>query len=324
MKKIIALLLCLFVLAFTAASAEETNTNAFDFEKKTVLLNNGIEMPIIGIGTFTLTDEQAADSVYWALQAGARLIDTAAAYRNEHGVGVGIQRAIDEGIVTREEIFVTTKLWPADYTAAAIDRALENLGLDYIDLMLLHQPAGDYIGGYKAMEEALDEGKLRAIGLSNFSDTQFAEVVEQCDVLPAVHQVETHLHNQQKAMMGFLHQYGTVIEAWFPLGGRGNTQVFLNDETVVDIAEDHGKSSAQIILRWHLQAGHIAIPGSNNPDHIKENVELFDFELTDEEMSRLSALDEGVGFFPGLGTTSEETQALFNEWSAEWGIDVGN
>ena len=305
-----------------AAATGQRHTNAFDFEKKTVLLNSGYEMPIIGIGTFTLSDEQAEQSVYWALEAGARLIDTAAAYNNETGVGRGIQRAIEDGIVTREEIFVTTKLWPSNYNAAGIDHALETLGLDYIDLMLLHQPAGDYMGGYTAMEQAVSDGKLRSIGLSNFSDTQFAEVADQATILPAVHQVETHLHNQQTAMRGFLDQYGTVLEAWFPLGGRGNTQIFLNDPTVLSIAEAHNKSAAQIILRWHLQDGHIAIPGSSNQSHIQENVELFDFELTIEEMANLRALNENSAFFPGMGATSEETQEMFEQWAEEWGINI--
>lgn len=295
-----------------APPTEGLHTNAFDFETRTVTLNNGVEMPIYGIGTYALSVEEAEESVYWALQAGARLIDTAHAYNNEVGVGRGIQRAIDDGIVTREEIFVTTKLWPDNYNAEGIELALNNLGLDYIDLLLLHQPMGDYRGGYRAMEQAYRDGKLRAIGLSNFSDEQFAAMAAEMDILPAVLQVETHLHNQQVAMKGFLDQYGTVLEAWYPLGGRGNTQTYLLDATVNAIAEAHGKSAAQIILRWHLQDGHVAIPGSHNPDHIRENTELFDFELSDEEMAQLRALNLDQAYFDYIGQTSEASRERFD------------
>lgn len=296
-----------------AAPTEDMHTNEFDFETKTVLLNNGVEMPIYGIGTYNLTPEEAEESVYWALEAGARLIDTAKAYGNEDGVGRGIQKAIDDGIVTREEIFVTTKLWTDDYSEAGIEGALERLGLDYIDLLLIHQPMGDYTEAWKLMEQAYKDGKLRAIGLSNFSDEQFAALAADAEVLPAVLQVETHLHNQQVAMKGFLDQYGTVLEAWYPLGGRGNTETYLTDETVNAIADAHGKSAAQVILRWHLQDGHIAIPGSHNPDHIKENTELFDFELTDEEMEQLRSLNMDKAYFPMVGQTSDDTNEKYGE-----------
>ena len=328
MKKLICLCAAVFMLTCGFSTlAEGTNgaefhANPFNFETGTVTLNNGIEMPINGIGTFTLINSQAEETTYWCLYYGGRLIDTAAAYGNEVGVGRGIKRAIDEGIVTREEIFVTTKLWPSNYTMEAVDKALDRLGLEYIDLMLLHQPSGDYIGGYKVLEDAVDQGKLRSIGLSNFSEEQFEEVVSIARILPAVHQVETHLHNQQKDMIRFLDQYGTVLEAWFPLGGRGNTQVYLNDETVLAIAEAHNRSAAQVILRWHLQDRHIAIPGSSNPDHIKEDLELYDFELTEEEMDRLRALDQQAAYFPGMGETDEDTQTQYEQWSQEWGIDI--
>ena len=232
----------------TISKAAPEHTNPFDFEKGTVLLNNGIEMPINGIGTFTLSDEQAEDTTYWALQSGARLIDTATAYNNEEGVGRGIKRAIDDGIVTRDEIFVTTKLWPSAYNMGGIDACLDRLGLDYVDLMLLHQPMGDYVGGYQAMEQAVAEGKIRAIGVSNFRPQQFEELMKSVTITPAVNQVETHPYYQEKEMIEFLDQYGTVLEAWFPLGGRGHTQELLNDPAIVEIANAHGKSSAQVIL----------------------------------------------------------------------------
>lgn len=272
----------------------------FDLEKGTVRLNNGIEMPILGIGTFRLSDEQAENSVYWALRDGYRLIDTARIYGNEVGVGRGIQRAIDEGFVTREEIFVTTKMWTDDYDDgdSAIENSLNRLGLDYIDLMILHHSApGSDVEAYQAMERAVEDGKLRSIGLSNYyTPEDFDRLVEATTVVPVLLQNETHPYHQSMEMKEHLKKYGTVMESWFPLGGRGNTQTLFNNETIVSIAEAHGKTSAQIILRWHLQAGNIAIPGSSNEDHIQENYEIFDFELSEEEMQRMSDLDRNERF----------------------------
>ena len=272
----------------------------FDLEKGTVLLNNGIEMPILGIGTFRLSDEQAENSVYWALKDGYRLIDTARIYGNEVGVGRGIQRAIDEGFVTREEIFVTTKMWTDDYDDgdSAIENSLNRLGLDYIDLMILHHSApGSDVEAYQAMERAVEDGKLKSIGLSNYyTPEDFDRLVEATTIVPVLLQNETHPYHQSMEMKEHLKKYGTVMESWFPLGGRGNTQTLFNDETIVSIAEAHGKTSAQIILRWHLQAGNIAIPGSSNEDHIQENYEIFDFELSEEEMQRMSDLDRNERF----------------------------
>lgn len=272
----------------------------FDLEKGTVRLNNGIEMPILGIGTFRLSDEQAENSVYWALRDGYRLIDTARIYGNEVGVGRGIQRAINEGFVTREEIFVTTKMWTDDYDDGdrAIENSLNRLGLDYIDLMILHHSApGSDVEAYQAMERAVEDGKLRSIGLSNYyTPEDFDRLVEATTVVPVLLQNETHPYHQSMEMKEHLKKYGTVMESWFPLGGRGNTQTLFNDETIVSIAEAHGKTSAQIILRWHLQAGNIAIPGSSNEDHIQENYEIFDFELSEEEMQKMTDLDRNERF----------------------------
>jgi diketogulonate reductase-like aldo/keto reductase len=272
----------------------------FDLEKGTVRLNNGIEMPILGIGTFRLSDEQAENSVYWALRDGYRLIDTARIYGNEVGVGRGIQRAIDEGFVTREEIFVTTKMWTDDYDDgdSAIENSLNRLGLDYIDLMILHHSApGSDVEAYQAMERAVEDGKLRSIGLSNYyTPEDFDRLVEATTIVPVLLQNETHPYHQSMEMKEHLKKYGTVMESWFPLGGRGNTQTLFNDETIVSIAEAHGKTSAQIILRWHLQAGNIAIPGSSNEDHIQENYEIFDFELSEEEMQKMTDLDRNERF----------------------------
>lgn len=278
-----------------------TGMNAeFDLEKGTVLLNNGIEMPILGIGTFLLSDEQAENSVYWALRDGYRLIDTARIYGNETGVGRGIRKAIDEGFVTREEIFVTTKMWTDDYDDGdkAIENSLGRLGLDYIDLMILHHsaPSSD-VGAYKTMERAVEDGKLRSIGLSNYyTPDDFDRLVNETTILPVLLQNETHPYYQSAEMKEHLANYGTVLESWYPLGGRGNTQTLFGDETIVSIAEAHGKTSAQIILRWHLQAGNIAIPGSSNEAHIQENFEIFDFELTEEEMQQMAALDRKERF----------------------------
>lgn len=268
----------------------------FDLDAGTVTLNNGVSMPILGIGTFALSDSEAEESVYWALRDGYRLIDTARIYGDEAGVGRAIRRAIDEGFVTREEIFVTTKMWTSDYDNgdAAINASLERLGLDYIDLMILHhsQPEND-VAAYKAMEQAVADGRLKAIGLSNYYDPDdFDRMVNSTSILPAVLQNETHPYHQSADMKEHIAQYGTVLESWFPLGGRGNTQALFNDPVISAIAAAHGKTSAQVILRWHLQDGHIAIPGSHNETHIQENFDIFDFELTSEEMEQIAALNK--------------------------------
>lgn len=284
----------------SAESTRPVETGVFDLENGTVMLNSGYEMPMIGLGTFRLSDSECENSVYHALLYGGRLIDTARIYGNEEAVGRAIQRAIDEGICTREEIFVTTKMWTSDYEDgdAAIDASLERLGLDYIDLMILHhsQPSND-VEAYQAMERAVADGKLRSIGLSNYYEPEdFDRLVEATTIVPALLQKETHLYHQSREMKEHIAQYGTVMESWFPLGGRGQTQILFDDPTIVSIAEAHDKTSAQIILRWHLQAGNIAIPGSSNPDHILENLSIFDFSLSDEEMENLTALDRNERF----------------------------
>ena len=316
MRKLLAAALCLVVffslmitgnISYSTAGAESQNTTErvskvsdFDFESKTVLLNNGIKMPILGIGTFKLSVQEAENSVYWALRDGYRLIDTAQMYRNETGVGRGIQRAINEGFVTREEIFVTTKIWISDYPNAdvAVNRSLESLGLDYIDLMILHfsHPADD-VDAYHALEGAVQDGRIRCIGLSNYYEPEdFDRVIFQTSILPVILQNETHPYHQSGLMKKHIAQYGTVIESWFPLGGRGNTQTLFNDETISGLALKHGKSSAQIILRWHLQSGNIAIPGSSNESHILENWQIFDFELSEEEMNAIAGLEQDIFF----------------------------
>ena len=272
----------------------------FDFENKTVTLNSGYEMPILGLGMFSLSDSEAENSTYWALKAGFRLIDTARIYGNEAGVGRGLQRAIDEGIVTREEVFITTKMWTSDFDNgdAAVDASLERLGVDYIDLMILHhsQPSND-VDAYQAMERAVADGKLKSIGLSNYYEPEdFDRLVNATSIKPALLQNETHPYHQSGEMKEHIAQYGTVLESWFPLGGRGNTQTLFNDETISSIAAAHSVSSAQVIIRWHLQAGNICIPGSSNEQHIIEDYDVWDFELTEDEMAEMTALERNERF----------------------------
>lgn len=266
----------------------------FDFEKQTVLLNSGYEMPIIGLGTWTLKGEEAENAVYHALKSGMRLIDTARYYANEAAVGRGLRKAIDEGIVTREEVFITSKIYGGNYERAGgiIDDALKDLHVDYIDLMLIHQPGYDDEGVYKAMEEAVAAGKLRSIGISNYyTKEQVGEVLSFATIVPAVIQNENHLYYQNTELQEYVSQYGIVIESWYPFGGRGHTAKHFGNGVIKELASKYGKTSAQIILRWHLQAGFIAIPGSSNPEHIAENYDIFDFELTEEDMQRIRDLD---------------------------------
>ena len=271
-----------------------TGERAFDMNTKTVMLNSGYPMPIIGLGTWTLNDEQAENSVYAALKCGMRLIDTARYYGNEVGVGRGLQKAIDEGIVTREDVFITSKIYGGNYERAGgiIDDALKDLNVDYIDLMLIHQPGYDDEGVYKAMEDAVRAGKLRSIGISNYyTRAQVDEVLSFATITPAVIQNENHLYYQNTELQEYVRQYGIVIESWYPFGGRGHISEHFGNEVIKELAEKYGKSSAQIILRWQLQASFIAIPGSSNPDHIAENYDIFDFELNEEDMQRIRALD---------------------------------
>lgn len=277
-------------------SANTDQTGAFNLKAGNVMLNNGITMPVLGIGTYRLSDEQAENSVYWALRDGYRLIDTARIYGNEAGVGRGIRRAISEGFVARKDIFVTTKMWTSDYDNgdAAINASLDRLGLDYIDLMILHHsdPNND-VAAYQAMERAVADGRLHCIGLSNYyTASDFDRLVNATTIRPALLQNETHPYHQSEDMKAHIARYGTVMESWFPLGGRGNTQTLFNDPVIAGIADAHGKTSAQVILRWHLQAGNIAIPGSSNENHIAENYDIFDFELTLGEMAQMTALNK--------------------------------
>ena len=258
----------------------------------TTKLHNGVQMPMAGIGTFLLSPEEAEASCLHALREGCRLIDTANAYVNERAVG----RAMRKSGLAREEIFLETKLWPAFYEQAdAVEKTLERLGTDYIDLLLIHQPAGNYIAGYKLMEKAYKEGKVRAIGLSNFNEEQIKEILSICEVRPTVLQTEAHPYFQEKKMKEFLSGQGMVIQVWYPLG-HGD-KVLIQEPLFTELGRKYGKSNAQIILRWHVQSGNIVIPGSKNPAHIRDNFDLFDFALTGEEMERIAALDKGVRYY---------------------------
>lgn len=273
-------------------------------------LNDERVMPVVGIGTYLLSPDEAEASVKEALKVGYRLIDTANAYQNERAVG----RAIKASGIPREEIFVETKLWPSVYTdPEAIDKTLKRLDLDYIDLLLLHQPAGDYITGYKMMEKALKEGKVKSIGISNFYGERLDNLLNNIEIKPAVTQVETHPYYPQNEMKEKLNEYGTRIQAWFPLGGRGNDSV-LNEDIIKELANKYGKSPAQIILRWHNQKGVIVIPGSKNPEHIKDNLNIFDFEISDEDMKKIDELDKNTPFY----NQTDESLDEFVKWNPDF------
>lgn len=257
-----------------------------------VKLNNGVEMPMAGIGTFLLSPQEAEASCISALQDGYRLIDTANAYVNEKAVG----RAMKKSRIAREEIFLETKLWPSFYNDVdAVEKTLQRLDTDTIDLLLIHQPAGNYIAGYRLMEQAYKAGKVRAIGLSNFNEEQIREILSVCEVRPAVLQTEIHPYSQEKGLKEFLSKEDIVIQAWYPLG-HGDAAL-LQEPVFAKLAEKYGKSNAQIILRWHIQAGNVVIPGSKNLEHIRANFDLFDFELTAEEMQEIQKLNKDKRYY---------------------------
>lgn len=250
-------------------------------------LNNDVKMPVEGLGTFLMSPAEAEAASLAALEAGYEHIDTANAYMNEKAVG----RAIAKSGVARDKLFVSTKLWPSVYEAgdAAIEGTLNRLGLDYVDMLILHQPVGNYLAAWKTMEKAYKEGKVRALGLSNFPQEKIAEVIDHAEIKPQLVTVECHPYFAQSGLREYLSQYGIVIEAWYPLG-HGDKG--LQEEPVfTKLAEKYGKTAAQVILRWHVQMGTSIIPGSKNPAHIADNADIFDFELTDEEMTEIAKLD---------------------------------
>ncbi|MBR1919293.1 MAG: aldo/keto reductase [Spirochaetales bacterium] len=273
----------------------EEKVGQFDFDSRTVLLNSGYRMPIMGLGTYALDHDSCVNSVVSLLENGGRLIDTAYMYGNERAVGEGVRMAMERFGIPREDIFVITKIYPSqfDRPEAAIEMALEKLDIGYIDMLLLHHPGRGDVKAYRAMERYVDEGRIHSLGLSNFYVRELEEFLPQVRIAPALVQNEIHPYYQERDVVPFIQEKEIVVQCWYPLGGRGYTGKLLGDETIRRIARSHGVSSAQTILRWDLQRGIAVIPGSSNPEHIKENLDLFDFELTEAEMEMIEKLDRG-------------------------------
>lgn len=282
----------------------------------TIKLNNGKSIPQLGLGTYNANVKQAHKAVSDALAVGYRHFDTAHAYQNERGVGAAIQ----ESGIPRDSIWITSKLWPTDYdhgnVAESIDKMLNRLGVEYIDLVYLHQPVGDYMAGYRGLEEAVRQGKVKTIGISNFDlkDSIFDDVIAKAKIKPAIVQIELHPFAQRKAFRKKCEKLGIAIEGWFPLGGAGagNAALF-GDATIKSLAKKYGKSPAQIILRWHLQEGFSTIPGAQNLAYIKENFEAQNFTLSDADMKTIRALDKERRFYTG----TYESSQYFTTWTPE-------
>ena len=277
------------------AEKETAQVGQFDFQNRTVLLNSGYTMPILGLGTYALDYDTCVQSVMTLIRSGGRLIDTAYMYGNEDAVGEGVRRAMAEYGVKREEIFVITKIYPSQFHAPeeAIDMALEKLDIGYIDMMLLHHPGSHDVEAYRAMEKYVERGKIRSLGLSNWYIEELTDFLPRVTIMPALVQNEIHPYYQEQEVVPFIQEKGIVVQCWYPLGGRGYTAELLGNETIQSIASAHGVSAAQVILRWDLQRGIVVIPGSSNPDHIVENLDLFGFTLSDEEMQQIRLLDRG-------------------------------
>lgn len=277
---------------------------------KTIKLNNGIEMPQIGYGVYQVSPDECERCVSDALKTGYRMIDTAQAYHNEEGVG----RAVKNSGINRSDIFIVSKVWISNYgyekAKASIDESLRKLQTDYIDLMLLHQPFCDRYGAYRALEDAYREGKLRAIGVSNFYPDHFIDLASNVDIVPAINQVETHVFDQQTEAQKIMEEFGTRIMSWGPLA-EGRNNLFSN-ETLTKIGNSHGKSVAQIALRWLIQRGVIIIPKSVHIERMEQNLDIFNFELTDEEMAEIATLDTGKSLF--FDHHDAETTKLFMSW----------
>ncbi|GHT32590.1 oxidoreductase [Bacteroidia bacterium] len=285
--------------------------NAQGDKVPTVKLNNGWEMPRFGLGTFMASNDDCKRACLVAFRNGYRHVDTAHAYGNERGVG----EAVKESGIPRGELWITSKLWPSEYgegkTAEAIDKMLARLQLDYIDLLYVHQPVGDFVGAWKDMEKAVAAGKVRTLGISNFDDSDevFSAIVDKMTVKPAVLQIECHPYAQRLDIREKIKPYNIQLECWFPLGGAMSQGVLLKDPVIKKIADTHGKSPAQITIRWHIQEGFSVIPGATNPDYIKENIEIFDFALSDDEMTTMRSLNKNQRFF---NMTLEQKQGFVN------------
>lgn len=275
-----------------------------------VTLNDGTKIPQCGLGVYLVpAGSETERAVAEALRLGIRHIDTAHAYQNERSVG----RAVKESGVPREQVWITSKLWPSEYgggvTAEAIDKMLGRLDTPYLDLLLLHQQFGDFMGAWKDMERAVRAGKVRSIGLSNFESERLEQVLEHAEIAPSVLQVECHPYYAQHALKQRLRPYGTAIESWYPIG-HGDPGL-LNEPIFAELAKKYGKSSVQIILRWHIQEGNIVFPKTTNPAHMRDNFDIFDFALTDVEMGRIAELDCGKRFFR---MTLAEQEANLGAW----------
>lgn len=267
----------------------------------TFKLSNGVEIPALGIGTFMMTPDQAEDSVYHALMNGYRMIDTANAYVNEKAVG----RAMKKSGVARENIFLSTKLWPTVYEEeSAVDKTMERLQTDYIDLLFIHQPAGNYMAGYRQIEKAYKEGRVKSIGISNFHGEKLKKLLAQAEIKPHVIQLEAHPYCTENEVMAELAPYGTKLMSWYPLG-HGDKSL-LEEDVFAALGRKYNKTSAQIILRWHTQMEFIVIPGSTNVSHIKDNFNIFDFTLTDEDMAEIAKMNKNVKYY---NPTPEQEEA---------------
>ena len=274
-----------------------------------IILNNSLECPVIGIGTFMLTPADAENSVCEALKMGYSLVDTANAYVNERAVGRGIRKSGKK----REEVFLSTKLWPSEYeNENAVDETLERLGVDYVDLLYIHQPAGNWLSGYRLLEKAYKEGKAKSIGISNFEGKYIEELETKWEVVPQFIQVEAHPYFTQKELRTTLDKYGIKLMSWYPLG-HGDSSL-LKEEVFETLGKKYGKTPAQIILRWHTQMGFVVIPGSKNVLHIKDNLDILDFRLSDEDMSLIAKLDKNKRYY----IRTDEQLNQFALWQPEY------
>ncbi|MBO6219923.1 MAG: aldo/keto reductase [Treponema sp.] len=276
---------------------------------QTIKLNNGITCPVIGLGTFMLSPADAQNSTREALKMGYRLIDTANAYVNERAVGRGIK----ESGVARNEVFLSTKLWPSEYeNPNAVDETLERLGVDYVDLLYIHQPAGNWLAGYRQLEKALRDGKARSIGISNFEGKYIEELETKWETAPQFIQVEAHPYFTQKDLRMTLDKYGIKLMSWYPLG-HGDKSL-IQEAVFAELGKKYRKTPAQVILRWHVQMGFVVIPGSKNVDHIKDNLNIMDFELTGEEMAEIAKLDKGERYYH----RTDEQLVQFAAWKPDF------
>ena len=276
---------------------------------QTIKLNNGITCPVIGLGTFMLSPADAQNSTREALKMGYRLIDTANAYVNERAVGRGIK----ESGVARKEIFLSTKLWPSEYeNPNAVDETLERLGLDYVDLLYIHQPAGNWLAGYRQLEKALRDGKARSIGISNFEGKYIEELETKWETAPQFIQVEAHPYFTQRDLRVTLDKYGIKLMSWYPLG-HGDKSL-IQEPVFAELGKKYEKTPAQVILRWHVQMGFVVIPGSKNVDHIKDNLNIMDFELTADEMAEIAKLDKGERYYH----RTDEQLVQFAVWKPDF------